>query len=99
MRHFYLFILCILSGIFAYGQEIATIDRIKYYLENGEATIMIQDKNLSGSIVIPETISHNGTDYIVTNVDGSAFLYTKIKSIILPNSITSLGDECFYGCI
>ncbi len=98
MKHYYLLLLFVLSSIFAHGQKIVTIDNIKYYLENGEAAIISQDESLSGNIVIPETVSHNGTDYSITSIDGNAFSSTKISLITLPNSITALGKSCFRNC-
>ena len=80
------------------AQETATIDGIKYYLENGKATIMVQPTTLSGDIVIPEKVTYNNVDYTVSSMTSSAFKQTDIKTITLPNSITSLGDECFWFC-
>lgn len=82
-----------------FAQEIATIDGIKYHIENGEATIAVQDENLSGDIVIPESISYDGNNYTVVRATNGAFQNTDITSIILPNSITSLGNNCFQNCI
>ena len=99
MRKFLLTVLSCLAFCFALAQETATIDGIKYSLDNGEATILEQDKSLVGDIVIPEKVSYNGTDYTVTSAEKRAFNITSITSIVLPNSITSLGSSCFDGCI
>src|SRR5574344_89531 len=80
------------------AQETATIDGIKYYLENGKATIMVQPTTLSGDIVIPEKVTYNNVDYTVSSMTSSAFKQTDITTITLPNSITSLGDDCFGSC-
>ena len=56
-----------------YSQEIATIDGIKYFLYNGEATIMEQDNPVSGSIVIPEIVSYNNNSYVVVSIADRAF--------------------------
>ncbi len=98
MRHISLPILFTIASICSCGQHITTVDNIRYNLENGEATIMAQNSSLSGDIIIPETISYNDIEYKVTNVADSAFKETKITSIILPNSIVSLGHSCFYLC-
>ena len=87
-----------LSFCYLFAQEIATIDGIKYHIENGEATIAVQDENLSGDIVIPESISYNGNNYVVIRATNGAFQNTDITSIILPNSITALGNICFRFC-
>ena len=99
MRKFLLTVLSCLAFCFALAQETATIDGIKYSLyNNGEAMIMVQDESLAGDIVIPEKVSYNGTDYTVTSADYGAFSPTSITSIVLPNSITSLGWFCFKNC-
>lgn len=100
MRKFLLTVLSCLAFCFALAQETATIDGIKYSLySNGEAAISYQDEYLTGDIVIPEKVSYNDIDYTVTKVDDEAFKNeTGITSIVLPNSITSLGFNCFSGC-
>lgn len=99
MKKFILsFIISCLSVGLASAQETVTIDGIKYYLENGVATIMTQEETLSGDIVIPSTVSYNGIEYKVTNITSSAFKSTKINSIVLPDGITSLSNYCFYSC-
>lgn len=99
MKKVFLFaVFSCLSFCYLFAQEIATIDGIKYHIENGEATIAVQDENLSGDIVIPESISYNGNNYVVIRATNGAFQNTDITSIILPNSITALGNICFRLC-
>lgn len=82
-----------------WAQEIATISGIKYYLENGEATVMQQDVTLSGAITIPEKVTSNGVTYTVTSLENNAFYKCEsIQSVVLPNSVTLLGEYCFYDC-
>ena len=53
----------------------------------------------TGSIVIPETVTYNGTTYSVTSIGSSAFDgCTGLKSVTSPNSVTSIGDYAFYKC-
>ena len=99
MKKVFLFaVFSCLSFCYLFAQEIATIDGIKYHIENGEATIAVQDENLSGNIVIPESISYDGNNYYVVRATNGAFQNTDITSITLPNSITSLGNNCFDAC-
>lgn len=93
-------ILClfILIATTSKAQQIATIDGIKYILDNENALIMQQPETLSGDIIIPETVVYNEKTYIVNNVGDHAFSGTKIKSIILPNSVSTLGYSCFDNC-
>ncbi|MBP5687875.1 MAG: leucine-rich repeat protein [Muribaculaceae bacterium] len=56
--------------------------------------------NLSGNLNIPEIVTHNGTDYLVTAIGYSAFEYcTGLNSVVsIPNSVTSIGNGAFHGC-
>ena len=87
---------CLVCGL-SLAQGITTIDGVKYYLGDGEATILEQDATLAGNIVIPEKLSYNGADYTVTSMTDMAFAYTAITGITLPGSITALSYGCFEG--
>ena len=53
----------------------------------------------AGNVVIPESVTYNGTTYPVTNIWSSAFYEcTDLTSITIPNSVTSIGVSAFYGC-
>ena len=53
----------------------------------------------TGSVVIPESVTYNGTIYSVTSIGYGAFGgCTGLTSITIPNSITSIGEKAFYGC-
>ena len=85
-----------LAACFALAQETVEIDNIKYYLDNGEATVAEQTEQLKGSIVIPETVTCDGEEYRVVELAASAFAYqTEITDVTLPNSVTRIGESCF----
>ena len=53
----------------------------------------------SGDVVIPATVTHNGTEYRVTTIDDYAFYKcTGLTEITIPNSVTSIGYEAFSDC-
>lgn len=62
------------------------------------------ENKYSGDIVIPETVTYNGSEFTVTSIYGDyyekkgAFSNCKITSVILPNSITDIGRYAFSGC-
>ena len=92
-------VLTCLSALAAIAQETATIGGIEYHLQNGEATVMKQTATFSGNVVIPEKVSYNNEEYVVTSLSTSAFSdQNAITSIQLPNSIIEIGARCFSSC-
>lgn len=52
----------------------------------------------SDSIFIPEKISYNNTEYVVTEIgSGSLFQFRNVVYIKLPSTITRINDNTFYG--
>ena len=50
----------------------------------------------TGSIIIPENVNYNGTDYAVTGIGNSAFSWcNELTSVAIPNSVTRIGDGAF----
>lgn len=53
----------------------------------------------TGDITIPNTISHGGDTYDVTNIGGYAFSgYSGLTSVTIPNTVTLIGLEAFRNC-
>ena len=53
----------------------------------------------SGSVVIPESVTYNGSTYSVTSIEECAFGgCSSLASIEIPNSVTSIGTFAFGGC-
>lgn len=53
----------------------------------------------TANVVIPESVTYNGTTYSVTSIDSHAFEdCTNLKSVTIPNSVTSIGNNAFYKC-
>lgn len=109
---FFMLLTCLPISIKA--QTVINSDGIRYLIENDHALIGRQDKDLSGSVVIPSDISYDGKNYNVTGFvdptnliawssnevtcEGGAFQDCQITSIVLPNTITSINAGAFDGC-
>ena len=71
-----------------------------YTIENSEATIIRCERSVSGELVIPATLG----GYSVTKIAGygdwtGAFEdCIGLTSVIIPDSVTSIGDHAFYDC-
>lgn len=101
-------------GCLVNAQTVTNVNGIRYLIEEEEAIIARQDKDLSGDIIIPSSIEFDGKSYSViglvdpTNitawssnkvtVEGGAFQDCKITSIVLPNTIKFISAGAFNGC-
>ena len=109
MKKFYSLLIALLcSATMAFAYE-AQIDGVYYDFdhENKTATVTYDgdydDDNGAGytqsEIVIPEKVSYNGNEYIVTKIGDYAFLgCTGFTSVTIPNSVTEIGLYAFLGC-
>ena len=56
-------------------------------------------ENATGPLIIPESVNYQGTDYAVTNIGNSAFLYYfYLTSLTLPNSLVTIENSAFAYC-
>lgn len=76
-----------------------------YYNYNGDGeTVSVTYKNkdydsYSGSVVIPSTVTYDGTTYSVTSIGEAAFQNCiEMTSLTISNSITSISRYTFYNC-
>ena len=51
-----------------------------------------------GELVIPGYAYNDGTPYQVVEIGELSFVVTDITSLVVPNTVTTIGDRAFYGC-
>ena len=77
-----------------------TINNIIYTLVSSNSTAIVSGYETSmSSITIPNKVTSNNTEYLVTSINSSAFKNnTTLSTIIIGDNITSIGSEGFNGC-
>ncbi len=87
-----------ITAKYDYGFKL--IDGVNYYLKSSDSTaLVVNGGNYSGNIVIPEKVSYDNITFKVIAIYLQAFYNCDgLKSIVIPASVTYIGDEAFYNC-
>lgn len=94
---------------FAYGglketktlQTAGTVILTSEMVDNGVIDAVTEEKVIlnQGDVVIPEVILVNDKPCIVVSIGGNAFnAKHEVKSVVMPDSVTSIGNAAFYDC-
>lgn len=51
----------------------------------------------SGVVILPTTVNYNGSNYAVTSIAPKAFFRSAVTEVVIPNSVTAIGDHAFAG--
>ena len=99
--------LALITGAIAFAHD-AEIGYIYYLLDSDTKTATVTYGGSSyfsysnayfGSVVIPASVTYNGTTYSVTSIREKTFYKcSKLTSVTIPNSVTSIGVGAFEGC-
>lgn len=91
--------LFLLLSLIACAQSSIDYDGIKYKLSEKEAMVIYKQDKYTGSVIIPETIKHEGKTYNVTSIGDWAFkdCFT-LTSVTIPNGVRSIGHGAFKNC-
>ncbi|MCB6050261.1 leucine-rich repeat domain-containing protein [Flavobacterium psychrophilum] len=79
-----------------------TANGIKYTVTSSTAPFTVKvarNANFTGAAEIPEIVTYNSKNYIVTAIGESAFEHcNNLTSVTIPNSATTIGKDSFVGC-
>ena len=84
--------------------DIFYVDGIKYIVtavgETNTVKVTKKPENpvYSGNIVIPEKVTNNQNEFIVTELASNTFANTSVTSVKLPKTITKIGKYAFNNC-
>ena len=95
-----------LSSVEALYASNVMIDGLYYNLKIADSTaILTRDNNdyyayqNYTEVIIPETVSYQDTTYTVWRIDDYSFAgCTHLKSLVVPNTVTSVGYRAIHGC-
>ena len=74
---------------------------LRYFVNSNNVSVTLTGHGTpcTGTLVIPNSITYNGTTYTVSSIGNSAFYFCDgLTSVNIPNSVTSIGDYAFCGC-
>lgn len=93
MKHYFFRIITIaifaLYGISASSETIVQIGNFKYSL-NGLYASVYKYVGSESTVTIPESISYNGTTFIVTTIGNQAFMNRNIYELYVPRSVQTI---------
>lgn len=77
------------------GNE-ATVTYLSMYY-SGSVAVYVSD--YTGDVVIPKTVTYNGTNYTVTGIGERAFIGCDgLTNVTIPETVTTIGPYAFYKC-
>lgn len=94
--------LLVSTNAFAYDFVVGGIYYTKlsdgFSVEVSKKTSGYTTSGYTGDIVIPEKVSYDGLSYNVISIGNKAFYKSSVTSVILPQTIINIDNQCFEGC-
>ena len=69
-------------------------------IESKQATVTYRSfGGYAGNVNIPESVTYNGVNYVVTSIEAGAFYdCVDLTSVTIPSNVTEIGNSAFEGC-
>ncbi len=107
-KKLFILLFALVASVSAIYASDTKVDGIWYDFDNTNNTATVTyrggrhdsySNEYSGSVVIPASVTYNGTTYSVTSIGNSAFYEcSSLTSVTIGNSVTSIGDGAFQYC-
>lgn len=101
-KRFLLILVCLLSAMVVSAQRIEfTTDDFGFAIlsQEDKTCEVLYIRGQEPSMVIPEKVEYEGAEYSVTSIRDRAFAdCSRLETLVLPNSVTQMGDGVFDNC-
>ena len=81
-----------------------TVGNLNYHVNDDQVSVTVtghvDGPDATGELIIPESVSYGGHDYVVTIIGKEAFYdcYQLTGDLVIPNSVIAIEDGAFSGC-
>lgn len=102
LKHLFLAVIAVMAPTLLLAEEFSYTyegQTLNYEIRYGYVYVYSSDKEISGDLIIPETVEYNGNTYKVVVVRTAGFKdCTQLTSVTLPSSIDLINNEAFANC-
>lgn len=92
--------MCLFASIASFAQTFES-GGILYEVTSAQDKFatLIWGGDCKGDLVLPASVTYDGIEYRVYDIEDRAFNYCEeLKSIVIPEGVTRIGEETFNGC-